>query len=843
MESFIDSQDKLFSLIKKGYWVITPNNRLSEQILQDFVWAQAKNAEVHPQILPYNSFLETLFNQFYWSNPSKLPPFILNDQQFHYLWRQILQKHNPQWIGEGLLKTLTEAWSRCKDWNLDVRHPEFETRPQSAQFSLLSQEFEKSLESLDLLTAQQILPFLLAQAQFKFPALVFACFDSYTPQQKMLQQRILEQGDFLYHYELEKKTAQIHYYPAKDEEDELQAILLWIKERLARGQERIAVIVPELQKKYHKIERLLSKHFKAQSFNISLGQSLASYPLVAHALNFLQLSLKTISAENLRLLLYSPYLAGSQTHFLEQAFFLEESLLFNEPQRTWEEVLIELKKKNLALGERLSALSPYPAFAKAEEWSDLFQLRLQELGFPGEYPLHSSQYQSYQRFLKHLISFKQLGLLSPSLSQEAALSNLSSSARASIFQPEKRKAAIQILGLLEASGTIFDAAWISGLSDQTLPQKPKPSPFIPLSLQQELAMPHADPCRELAFASKIFKRFLNSSDSLVLSYPALVGEVRHLPSPFIRDFPVHLSKIPTCFSLETPLLPYEESYQIPFLSFEKGKGGTALLTQQARCPFQAFAAHRLGAKKARESSYGPTAQERGQMLHRIMELLWGMLKSQANLLKYKPEQIALLIEKSIDLVLAGVEQHRKYSFSSLIQDVEKMRLKQTLHESLAFESQRRPFKVEALEKKFSLNLAGLTLSVRVDRLDQVEDGKKWVIDYKSNFPQSQPWKEERPQDPQLLLYALLDEAIDTLVFIRLKGGQVDCKGLSQNEVAISGISALDAKDDWLDYKRKWKTDLTRLAEEFLKGHCPPLPKTPSLCQHCDYRSLCRLNLA
>ena len=135
-------------------------------------------------------------------------------------------------------------------------------------------------------------------------------------------------------------------------------------------------------------------------------------------------------------------------------------------------------------------------------------------------------------------------------------------------------------------------------------------------------------------------------------------------------------------------------------------------------------------------------------------------------------------------------------------------------------------------------MAGLDFKVRVDRLDQVED-KKWVIDYKSSLPPNKPWNEDRPKEPQLLLYALLDEQINALLLMQLKTGKIVCSGLSEEKQDISGITSLKKEEQWSEYRSKWQQQLTLLAEEFAQGYCPPQPASLTLCKQCDFQSLCR----
>ena len=175
-----------------------------------------------------------------------------------------------------------------------------------------------------------------------------------------------------------------------------------------------------------------------------------------------------------------------------------------------------------------------------------------------------------------------------------------------------------------------------------------------------------------------------------------------------------------------------------------------------------------------------------------------------------------------------------------MQEIEYSRLKRLVLACLSWEKQRPPFTIAALEQSYSLNLAGLEIKVRVDRLDKVED-KTWVIDYKSTLPTSKPWNEERPQEPQLLLYALLNEEINTLLLMQIKTGKIVCSGLSETKSDIKGISCLKKEENWQETRAYWQEQLSSLAQEILTGYCPPQPVTTSICSYCDFKNLCRIN--
>ena len=284
------------------------------------------------------------------------------------------------------------------------------------------------------------------------------------------------------------------------------------------------------------------------------------------------------------------------------------------------------------------------------------------------------------------------------------------------------------------------------------------------------------------------------------------------------------------------MLTLDEYYNVPIRPEEPISGGTALLANQAKCPFKAFAEHRLKARASAQTSDGLDNKTKGQIIHKVMELLWKNLGSQQNLLDLSPQALDQQINQAIHTALSPLT--KLYSFTNLMQEIEYTRLKRLILACLEWEKKRPPFKVAALEQSYSINLAGINFKVRVDRLDQVED-KKWVIDYKSTLPTSKPWNEDRPREPQLLLYALLDEQINALLLMQLKTGKIICSGLSEEKLDLQGISALKKEETWSNYRNTWEQQLTQLAEEFQQGHCPPHPINPSICQQCDFQNLCR----
>lgn len=838
----IKNKDELFGLMKQGATVITPNNRLSNQLLHDYYLQQGANVEDKPNCMPYQAFISHLYTLARHLHPYVQHPVLLSNLQQRHLWQQILTNQSDYPCNEGLLHEIQDAWARCQQWQIDINAPVFTYTPQTHQFQKWHNQLQRKLTSLDAITSEQLVnQLMLYKDIFNASTIIWGCFDDYTPQQRLLQKKYDEQGCVQHFYDLAPKPLTAQRYGAHDRQDEYLQLIDWLKRRLSAGEERIGVVVPDLQTQHLSLQRLIQRHIPPNKFNISLGKSLTDYPLVTHALTWLRLDKNIVSNHHARLLLHSPYLSGAKHELTLRSQAMHESKILQETDIPFNVLLEEFEQVAPKLANILNSLVDYPEQATPQEWMIIFKTRLTTLGFPGDYPLNSSAYQCFQCFIGLFDELLQLTLICPLMTAQAALDALQNAAQSTVFQIRKATTPIQIQGLLEASGCTFDSVWVCGLTDQCLPQKTNLSAFIPLDIQRDHHMPHAVSAREYLLAQQLLQRLQHGSQQSVFSYPRITGDIPNMPSPLITSLPaMELGEPPLITPTDTLLVRREEAYALPLLPSEVASGGTSLLANQAKCPFRAFAAHRLHAKPELKLSTGPDLSERGQILHRIMELLWQHLGSQKKLNETTRDVLNKLIETTILNALKPLIQSRHLSFSPLVQAVELARLQRLVMASLEWEKQRPAFIVEAIEQTFNINLAGIDFRVRIDRLDKLESDNKWVIDYKTSIPIAKPWNEERPEAPQLLLYALLDEQINALLFVQLKAGRLTCSGLSEETMPVRGISNLKKNEHWGDHRKQWQQQLTLLAEEFKVGYCPPQPSRCSTCEQCEFQNLCRI---
>jgi ATP-dependent helicase/DNAse subunit B len=167
---------------------------------------------------------------------------------------------------------------------------------------------------------------------------------------------------------------------------------------------------------------------------------------------------------------------------------------------------------------------------------------------------------------------------------------------------------------------------------------------------------------------------------------------------------------------------------------------------------------------------------------------------------------------------------------------------------LAFERGRAPFAVEATEHEATLTLGGRPLSLRIDRIDRLDDGRRVIVDYKTGLAVgADRWLDDRPQAPQLALYAMAlhdDAPVAALVYAQLKPGRVAAVGLAADAdawpaLAAPGMLRDHPQDDWDAAHAAWSSAIERLGRDALAGVVRIAPRAPKVCDVCDFRPLCR----
>ena len=173
-------------------------------------------------------------------------------------------------------------------------------------------------------------------------------------------------------------------------------------------------------------------------------------------------------------------------------------------------------------------------------------------------------------------------------------------------------------------------------------------------------------------------------------------------------------------------------------------------------------------------------------------------------------------------------------------ELERMRLARLAREWLSVEGERGDFEVVAREEKRTLAAGGLSFSGRIDRMDKLAAGGHVLIDYKTGRATPNDWLDERPDDPQLPLYAIAaKEDIAGVAYARIKTGEMRFMGFTRE---ADQLPKAKAAESWPGLFAVWRRELDVLGREFAQGVAAVDPKRGlATCRHCDLHPLCRVH--
>ena len=116
-------------------------------------------------------------------------------------------------------------------------------------------------------------------------------------------------------------------------------------------------------------------------------------------------------------------------------------------------------------------------------------------------------------------------------------------------------------------------------------------------------------------------------------------------------------------------------------------------------------------------------------------------------------------------------------------------MQRLLPQWLDVERTREPFEVQQMEAAFHFQCADLRFNLRVDRIDRLSDGRLVLLDYKSGEV-SRDWSDERPENPQLPLYALsVGEAVTAVAYARASSRECRFVGVAERDQILPKVDA------------------------------------------------------
>ncbi len=797
-----------------------------------------------------------------WQN-SKIT--LLHAAEQNFIWQQCIESYNThgQFSAESLAKIVDEAWWLMKHWQISWHDLQQSQDPNTQWFCLLAEAFanycklHQCLSEAELLTRvtalvdtnpEQAIQLLTDKNPEK---IIFYGFLSFTPLQKKFIQALKKSTcpiEQLLHDQPDSNQAvSLHIF--EQAEDELDAAIHWLsKEYIKNPKKRIALIIPELAQCRDVIEsRMVAENLPESSWYIFSPPPLLQHGMVQTALALLQLGMaKDIEINQIISLLRSPYFGQMPEEKIDRAKLADQLRALKITTLSWD-VIMSIAATWPKLQSQLFVLQKKKAQKKQSliEWINAWKITFQQLGFPNEEILIATEIQLYQRFNLLLDEAAVLLPWENKLSFSQAINFIMELCKKTYWDPVVFRAqdllkTIVITNAIDALGLNFTQAWLMSATQNNLPFKLTTNAVLDKKIQYKygiLAVNFKEQdqltlaCyQQLKKNNKIFRVSYAKEDQGKIKSPALFcATLEVVPYQFEQNVPVKLSYDKRIAALTT-------------WSGEALPGGSSALKSQRLCSMQAFAKYRLNLAALAEPVLGLTAIERGIIVHRALQLVWQKLQAQINLLGLEQAQLQQLVARVLKISLRIIPWLRRRLLPKALLDLELGYLTQVLMDWLALEATRPAFKIFALEQEIHAVFAGHTWRLRVDRIDQLDDGRLLLIDYKTGSTSVSRWKSEELTEPQLPLYLVAHAApIDAITFAEVSSKQLRMIGLSKAEMNLGKLGVLAAHENWDELKSDWQKVLEQVTHDFVISDAKLDPlEGATTCQQCGLQAFCRV---
>ena len=880
-------QDKVITLLEIPL-TLTVNARLARWLLLEHDEQKRKageNAWQTPPILPLLSWLRDVWLA---SWPEK---YLLSELQCEKIWEEIINQDSARLDLlhlQGVASQTSKAFSLLHEYRLPRDKKLYEQTDESKAFLRWIRKFESRLSSaLAPCMLMDAVRNSMQEGEILIPhSLRIRGFEEQSPQLKYFLNFLREKGtrvDFLSPVpspeilaqrmeKLNDKNVNVEEY--ENRQGEAEACACWVRSIFQPGK-RIGIVVPELEKYRTLLKRELAAELVPETifsldeedlpFNISLAPPLSQEPMIKLALNLLSVKTSNVPVSTFLSIIQSPFF-GFAFPPTREISDLERNLrkkrVLSIPLDRFHSICGSVPQVD-QLVESLKSWTLNNSKLMPEKWAKELSDFLKTTGWPGKMApgtdkqsVLSKRHQGFEAWkdcLNQLCSLNQI--LGP-INRLEVLNHLTHITRSKPFQSKTPEHSIQVIGLLESSGMQFDYLWVMGCHHEALPAHPEPNPFIPYEIRNKYSIPRSNPQRELKFTEQSLTRLLMAAPDVHFSYPLHEGDMDLEMSPLLKRFPQdkktpYLSnRIKDQVRAMNQLEKFTEPAFLQVTDSEKNQYGTqgissgyALLKDQVDCPFRAFARHRLNSQRTPVAEIDFDNLDRGNLIHKALELFWDKTRNRKNLSNLSHGILEKRIEECVQEALKLCSQ--RTTGQTQFNKLEIERNVRLIHDWLLnIERERPDFQVLHNEEDVSINLCGIKLSLRIDRIDEIPGKGLLLIDYKTGR-EAKPaeWFAEKIRAPQLPLYATAQPPVG-LAYGHLTLGKPEFKGTA--DLPLGKLKNYDfAKDTgcstWKELLSYWKNNLNRVADEFLQGNNQVLPVNKGEpCLHCEFNSLCRI---
>jgi probable DNA repair protein len=887
----VDLPQAVIDALDRGAVVVTGNQRAARILRRAF---DRRNRKLNlgtwqpAEVMAWDAWVASLWRGLLLEG--HVLELLLSRNQELTVWRKIVssdpETRDTLRSPDSLAELAAEAWLLLSRYNGLRFMPRLSTGFETRTFQRWATEFERRCRNEKWLSSAQLedhLKAAVASQSLKLRReIALVGFDEMYPSRQGLIESIRSSGQHVEELKIALPVESHMLVRARDEQEEISGAARWARDLLEKSAaSRIAIIVPALETRRAAMDRtfrkILAPHLEGVEtanhevpYEFSIGVKLAETALVKTALDLLRWSISPLPLECVSSLLVSPLFAKAEVENNARASFdafelRKTKLLRPEIKLGWIIDSISGSKRRFYLTNLLAALRAMDRVAKKHsvetalrphaEWAGLIRDLLEAVRWGHEGAEDSIEFQTRKRWEATLDELATLDFDGSRVTFEHALGSLEWLARLTMFAPESRDAPVQVMGPLEAAGGSFDALWFLGAGDLTWPVRPSANPLLPWGLQAELGIPGVDPAADDERSRHIVERIRGSAETGIFSYALETRAGKQRPASPLD--PMHLSVVdiedvaPKDQKVE-PLVLEEFSDSLPIAPVPDStvQGGADILRLQAACGFRAFAERRLRSTDLKNVELGLDAAERGNIVHRTLEHFWKEVRTQSALKSMSSAEFKDALGQSVEYGLQRAAESSAAEWDSAYVEVQRKRLWNLLVPWFEIELNRNEFAVKLSEKNFEdMRVGPLRLSVRVDRVDTTEDGEV-IIDYKTGATKTIDWQSDRPEAPQLPLYAVLsneaqpEAQLADVAFGRVRVGSEMALDGFLGKVTAEGRKTSSRRVSLPEQVDQWKRVLTDLAKDFHRGDARVDPKKyPLTCNYCAQRILCRLDPA
>lgn len=854
-----------FAAVCAGGGTIVLPTRLLASVARQQLADEKKKAGLdsweRPEILSISAWLVSCWNAARFSGLNV--PALLSPSQEVELWRRLFEEVHPNVFDfAGAARLAMRAGSTIAEWQLPVDGEWWERSKDSEFYRQLHRRFGKEVRDRGCITRADVwrsLPDWIRSEAYKPARVSFVGFREFSPALSLVLE-LLRTRAACAPFERKKSKPRVVSQECPAFLEEAETAVRWARNLIEENPScSIGVFVPDLQSKRQIVSRIFESVLdppgsvqlgiptiagddgKSPVFHLHGSRPVLREPLVASALTLLELLRPRIRIADASAILLSPFLSSASEERSARAL----ADLNLRRSRDIDVTFSQIEYRTSAcehlrqVWERIREIRPKAGKLELPEWSELFGDLIAASGWPGDAPLTGYEQRVTQVWNDALSELGSLGFVSPPVTFESALSRL----RDTLGQkasPElgDELSPIQILDLVEADGLEFDACAAIGLSEENWPRGTSLVPFIPPAVQRTSETSANSSTRFKDLSQERAAALFATAPNMLVTYSGTLA-------PQVRSFVKTKSGVVAKWTGITMLSPegagrkielIEDFQAPPFRLTEPLSGGVGVIRSQAQCPFRAFAEYRLHAQRPEDACFGFDARERGGYLHRALENVWKRLECSERLEQVSDSELESIVDAAVIEALAS---ERNSPFREVICAAERDRLRDAILYWLNEKEKQRgtAFRVEHVEEKKTVEINGLQLRLRVDRIDRLADDSVVLIDYKSGDISERGLQGKRPSEPQLLVYAAaMEEEVDGIFLAQVRPREAKTVGSAlHSHFAV----AKNAKLDWAVLRDESREYLRDLAAEFVAGYAAVDP-LPGACTYCNLPALCRI---